>query len=314
MPNKYSVLAMALTTIIVVRHIMKRYLTLILTLTTFATETTAARDPHIPSNWTEGWVVANDIRMHYWRTGGEKPPMLMLHGYSDDGLCWTAIAKELEDNYDIILPDARGFGLTDPPSQSEPTDIQVQDLASLIKALKLDKPILLGHSMGSSSVAWFSARFPDVPKASILVDPRLVSRTPNESAERNAGVEKRVADILQRNNTSYETLFDGQKARNPHFSFTELHFWVLSKQLYHPNTAYRSANDRPSMSELFAKTSCPTLILKADDQGEPREKNKIIAAILKTGKLVHVKDARHSVHRDQPQLFLEALNSFLDNI
>ncbi|MDA0349518.1 MAG: alpha/beta hydrolase [Verrucomicrobia bacterium] len=311
---KYSVLAKVMTTIIVSHNMMNRFLALVIALTIFSTRPVAAIDPHIPSHWTEGWVVANNIRMHYWRTGGEKPPLMMLHGYSDDGLCWTAIAKELEHKYDIILPDARGFGLTDPPSQSEPADIQVEDLSNLIKALKLQKPILMGHSMGSSSVAWFSARHPEIPKASILVDPRLVSSPTTEPTDRNAGVEKRVADILARNNTSYEALFDGQKARNPHFSFLELHFWALSKQLYHPNTAYRSPDDRPSMSELFAKTNCPTLILKADDQGELREKNKEVAALLKEGQLVHVKDAGHSVHRDQPKLFLDALNSFLDKI
>ena len=275
----------------------------------------SAIDPHIPSHWSEGYVVANGIRMHYWRTGGNKPPMIMTHGYSDDGLCWTAVAKELEEDYDIILPDARGFGLTDPPSQSEPADVQVEDLAGLIKALNLEKPILLGHSMGSSSAAWFSARYSDVPRASILVDPRLVARTAEETARRNAqSVENSAAAILKRNNTSYEELFDFQKGRNPHFSFTEIHFWVLSKQLYHPNTAYRSPDARPSMSELFSKTTCPTLILKADDQGELREKNKEVAAALNNGKLVHVEGARHSVHRDQPERFLNALNSFLKNL
>jgi pimeloyl-ACP methyl ester carboxylesterase len=287
----------------------------ILLLSLALSTTASANDPHIPSTWTEGYVVANDIRIHYWRTGGDKPPLIMAHGYSDDGLCWTAVAKELEDKYDIILYDARGFGLTDPPSKSEPADVQVEDLAGFIKALELEKPILLGHSMGSSSVAWFSARYPDVPKASILVDPRLVSRTPEETASRNADpIENRIAAILKRNNNSYEELFDFQKERNPHFSFTEIHFWVLSKQLYHPNTAYRSPDARPSMSELFAKTTCPTLILKADDQGELREKNKAIAAILKHGKLVHVEGARHSVQRDQPERFHQALHKFLKNL
>ncbi|MCZ6674049.1 MAG: alpha/beta hydrolase [Verrucomicrobia bacterium] len=275
----------------------------------------SANDPHIPSNWTEGYVNANGIRIHYWRTGGDKPPLIMAHGYSDDGLCWTAIAKELNEEYDVILPDARGFGLTDPPSQSEPADVQVEDLAGFIKELQLEKPIMLGHSMGSSSVAWFSARYPDVPKASILVDPRLVSRTPEESAARNSSpIETRVAAILKRNNTSYEELFDFQKERNPHYSFTEIHFWVLSKQLYHPNTAYRNSDARPTMTELFAKTTCPTLILKADDQGELRKENKEVAAVLKDGQLVHVEGARHSVHRDQKDRFLGALNAFLENL
>ena len=275
----------------------------------------ASMDPHIPSHWTEGYAVANNIRIHYWRTGGDKPPMVLAHGYSDDGLCWTAVAQELEDRYDVILPDARGFGRTDPPSQTESADVQVEDLAGFISALELEKPILMGHSMGSSSVAWFSARYPDIPLASILVDPRLVPRTPKAQAARNSvPMENRVQAILNRNNTNYRELFDSQKERNPHFSFLELHFWALSKQQYHPNTAYRSLGDRPQASDLFAKTSCPTLILKADDQGELRAGNESVASNLKNGELVHVEDAGHSVHRDQPERFHLALNAFLSKL
>ncbi|MCB1123650.1 MAG: alpha/beta hydrolase [Verrucomicrobiae bacterium] len=280
----------------------------------FVSLSVTARDPYIPSTWTKGWVMANGIRMHYWRTGGDKPQMLMAHGYSDTGLCWTSIAQELDDRYDIILPDARGFGLTDPPSKDEPVDVQVEDLAALIKELGLKKPILMGHSMGSSSVAWFSARYPAVPKAAILVDPRLVSsgsgfgpRSPEETA-------KAMADIIKRNNMTYEALIDGQIKNHPEWGITALHFWALSKQLYHPNTAYRSSGDRPSMSELFEKIKCPTLILKADNQGAEREENIKVASILRKGKLVHVEGAGHTVHWDQKERFLAALNPFLKQL
>ena len=59
-----------------------------------------------PAGWTDGYVMANGIRIHYWRTGGDKPVLLMAHGSSDDGLCWTNLAKELVQDYDIIMADA----------------------------------------------------------------------------------------------------------------------------------------------------------------------------------------------------------------
>src|SRR5512134_1184173 len=136
---------------------------------------TLAAGPQPPAGWTDGYVMANGIRIHYWRTGGAgKPPLVLAHGSSDDGLCWTNLAKELTDRYDIIMFDARGHGLSDPPTPNDPEDVQVEDLSELIKALKLDKPILMGHSMGSASVAHFAAKYPDVPRAVILEDPALI--------------------------------------------------------------------------------------------------------------------------------------------
>ena len=43
-------------------------------------------------------------------TGGDKPPLLLLHGFNEYGLTWLRVAKELEQDYDIIMVDARGHG------------------------------------------------------------------------------------------------------------------------------------------------------------------------------------------------------------
>src|SRR5215203_1888084 len=166
--------------------------------------TPALAGPPPPAGWTDGYVAANGIRLHYWRTGGAKPPLVMAHGSSDDALCWTNLARELTDRYDVIMFDARGHGLSDPPTAADPVDVQVEDLAGLIKALKLDKPVLMGHSMGSASVAWFAAKYPDVPRAVILEDPALV-RPATPAAPTGAAapsVDERRGQILKRNNTS----------------------------------------------------------------------------------------------------------------
>ena len=59
------------------------------------------------SNWQSGFVETNGIRMHYTRTGGDRPPVVLAHGFSDDGLCWTPVARAREADYDVIMRDAR---------------------------------------------------------------------------------------------------------------------------------------------------------------------------------------------------------------
>jgi len=279
----------------------------------------AASPPSPPANWTDGYVMANGIRIHYWRTGGSKPPLVMAHGSSDDGLCWTNLARELEANFDIVMFDARGHGLSDPPSASDPADAQVEDLAGLIRELKLVKPILMGHSMGSSSVAWFAAKYPDIPRAVVLEDPGLGVRRPGAPGAAGApGVppgagdrEKRRADVLARNNTTYEQLVAGCMKNSPLWGISECEFWAPSKRRHHPNTALGSIGNRPSTSELFPKITAPTLILKADAQGEVRQQNEEIARLLKNGKIVHIEGAGHNVRRDQKQRTLDALKPWL---
>ena len=61
-------------------------------------------------NWSDGYIDVNGNKIHYYRTGGDKAPVVINHGAGDDGLCWTRVAKVLEKDYDVILPDARGHG------------------------------------------------------------------------------------------------------------------------------------------------------------------------------------------------------------
>jgi pimeloyl-ACP methyl ester carboxylesterase len=271
-----------------------------------------AAPPTPPAHWTDGYVLANGIRIQYWRTGGNKPSLVLAHGSSDDGLCWTNLAKELEANFDIIMPDARGHGLSDSPKPSDPPDVQAEDLAGLIRELKLAKPIVMGHSMGSASAAWFAAKYPDIPRAVILEDPGLVPRT--AGAPGPPGVltdpEKRRAAVFARNNMTYEQIVADCQKNTPKWGLSECEFWAPSKRRHHPDTALVSLGTRPPMSELFAKIAAPTLILKADAQGELRKQNEDIARLLKNGKIVHIEGAGHNVRRDQKPRTVTVLKEF----
>jgi N-formylmaleamate deformylase len=49
-----------------------------------------------PAHWKEQYADVGDVRIRYHRTGGNKPQIVLLHGITDNGLCWTPVAKELE--------------------------------------------------------------------------------------------------------------------------------------------------------------------------------------------------------------------------
>jgi pimeloyl-ACP methyl ester carboxylesterase len=273
----------------------------------------ALAGPPPPAGWTDGYVTSNGIRLHYWRTGGAKPALVMAHGSSDDALCWTNLARELTDRYDVIMFDARGHGLSDPPTAADAVDVQVEDLAGLIKALKLEKPILMGHSMGSASVAWFAAKYPDVPRAVILEDPALVrpAAPPAATGATPPSVDERRAQLLARNNTSEADLVAGCMKNSPKWGQSECEIWAPSKRRHHPDTVRVNNALRPPMRDLLPKIAAPTLILKADAQGELRAQNEEVAKLLPKGRLVHIAGAGHNVRRENKAQTLEVLNAFL---
>src|SRR5437879_1516408 len=116
------------------------------------------------SEWFSGDVKTNGLRMHYYRTGGEKPPLVLAHGATDSGLCWSRFARALESEYDVILPDARGHGLSDAPESGYTSSEHAADLAGIIDALGLQQPAVGGHSMGAGAVLCLIADYPDLAR------------------------------------------------------------------------------------------------------------------------------------------------------
>jgi len=128
----------------------------------------------IPPHWFEGIVMANGIQQHYYRTGGDKPslhPLILLHGFSENGLCWSRVAKALEQDYDVIMVDARGHGQSSGPETGYSQDLLTRDVVELIQELKLQRPNLFGYSNGTLTAAQVAATSLELVRAAILEDP-----------------------------------------------------------------------------------------------------------------------------------------------
>jgi pimeloyl-ACP methyl ester carboxylesterase len=169
--------------------------------------------------------------------------------------------------------------------------------------------------MGSRSVAHFAAKYPDVPRAVILEDPGLASpagpaATP-ASGKPQPSVDQRRATILARNNTSEEALVAGCMKNSPKWGQSECEYWAPSKRRHHPATVANTPAGRTPLREIFPQITAPTLILKADAQGDLRKQNEEVAGRLPKGKIVHITGAGHNVRRENKAQTLEVLRAFL---
>jgi len=88
------------------------------------------------------------------------PTLVLLHGFTDSGLCWPDAAQRWRGDYRIIAPDARGHGESPRfdtiTSGSNRSEVMVADLVSLLEGLTRESDqllILVGHSMGAGIAA-----------------------------------------------------------------------------------------------------------------------------------------------------------------
>jgi pimeloyl-ACP methyl ester carboxylesterase len=263
------------------------------------------------ADWESASVKSNGIRIHYWRTGGEgKPVMIMAHGVTDYGLNWASLADKFQADYDIIMYDARGHGFSGKPEGPYDLDAHVEDLVGLVKALGVDKPILIGHSMGSGTVGLAGATYPDMPRAIIMEDPvmaELVEYLKKVNTQEWKGWIK--ADKAM----GKEKLIKiGRSKRHPGWPAFEYDHWAEAKLLVSPNVVeVLSGKGVGDPVDIYPKIIAPTLILKADADEESRKKHFDIAGLLPNGKLVHIEGAGHLVRLDKPVETERQIRAFL---
>jgi pimeloyl-ACP methyl ester carboxylesterase len=266
------------------------------------------------ANWESNSVKSNGIRIHYWRTGGVgKPVMIMAHGVTDYGLSWASLAAKFQADYDVIMYDARGHGFSEKPEGPYSLEAHVEDLIGLIKALEIEKPILIGHSMGSGTVALAGATYPDLPRAIIMEDPALAEML-EYLTEVNIPEWKRYIEA-DKAMGKQKLMKLARSKRHSGWSDFEYDHWAEAKLLVSSNVVdvIRGEGLR-NPNKIYPNIVAPTLILKADADKENRQKHIKVAALLQNGKLVHIDGATHLVRQDKPAETERQIRIFLDGL
>ncbi len=260
-------------------------------------------------------VAASGLRLHVYRTGTDKPPLVFAHGITDNGLCFLPIAEELSDEVEIILYDARGHGRSDPlPPGSTPLD-RARDLGALIEVLELHKPGLLGHSMGGATVAFFAGLSPTVPGYIILEDPQPFE-TLVPAGDQATEMRARWRDLTAANKRkSVEELVEISRLQDPNWPEVERLPWAQAKQQV-SLTVFEEGfmDDLESVEQIVSQIVCPTLLITADPQMgslfSAAAAEDLVAGLPRAGH-VSIPGAGHNIRRDQPGLYLEAVRDFL---
>ncbi|MES9603037.1 alpha/beta fold hydrolase [Actinomadura sp. NPDC000929] len=81
--------------------------------------------------------------------GGSGPPIVLLHGFPQTHLMWRHVARDLAADHTVIVPDLRGYGESDKPSDGYSKRTMAADTVALARALGHDRFALAGHDRGA---------------------------------------------------------------------------------------------------------------------------------------------------------------------
>ncbi|QQR44509.1 alpha/beta hydrolase [Myxococcus xanthus] len=260
------------------------------------------------TTWMSGVCETNGINIHYLRTGGANRPVVLLHGLMGNGACWTPLARVLEGESDVVMPDARGHGGSSTPHHGYRYDDHANDVVGIIRGLELSRPVLLGHSMGGMTAAVVASRGTGGLRGLILVDPTFLS------PERQREVrDSDVADQHRRALGLHKSDLVAQaRARNPHRSPEIIDLLAEARLntrlgafdvLTPPNPEYRdvmSAIDVPTLLVIGDRSPVVTLEMAM----ELRSLNPRV-------RIEQVQNAAHGLPFDQPERLGAVVVQFL---
>lgn len=105
-------------------------------------------------------------------TMGDGPPVILIPGLSSPRAVWDGVLPELAKTHRVYLVEVRGFAGGDPGENTKAgvLDGVVADLDGFITRSKLEKPAIIGHSMGGLAGMMLAARHPDKVGRLMVVD------------------------------------------------------------------------------------------------------------------------------------------------
>jgi len=251
-------------------------------------------------------INVNGIQLAFDRRG-QGTPLVLLHGYPLDHHLWDEVLPLLEDTFDVIVPDLRGFGQSTTVDSPYTMDDYASDIAGLLDHLGLQKTALAGHSMGGYVALAFVRLFPERVTGLGLVSSQVLADPP----DRKEGRYKSAADVAENGTSSVVTTM------TPKFTADEnlQSFARASMERQQPAAyigALRAMAERMDSTPLLSSLRVPLVIIHGDsDALIPVDRAREIKTALPAAHLVEINGAGHIPMMEAKEKTAQALKQLI---
>jgi len=272
------------------------------------------------------FVEINGLNVHFQMMGQGQPVFILLHGFGASLFSWHAVMEPLSACGTVIAYDRPAFGLTERPLKwtgQNPygPEANITLLLGLMDHFGVQKAFLIGNSAGGTLSMQFAIQYPQRVQALILVDPavyenggpawvRILGKTPQMQ---HLGpllvrsIQKSGLDLIQ------EAWHDPSKITQATWDGYTLPLkadaWDQALWFF------TMANHDTGLLQHLQDFKLPILVITGDDDRiVPTADSVKLAGELSGAKLVVIQEAGHVPHEEQPAVFMQVINEFVETL
>jgi len=239
------------------------------------------------------------IQLAVWEGKGKR--ILCVHGLTANCRSWDLLASSLAPRHKVIAMDLRGRGFSDSPPSGYSVENHCRDIVALMDDQGLERPVLMGHSLGAFISLVFAAKHPHRVERLILVDGG--GKLPEAQMTKVFAGIKPSLDRLGKVFPDFESYLSPLKQTSflqPWNSFFETYYRYEVEDVeggvrsrVHPKHIEEEAGNLKKMdsSQFYKKVMTPTLILRAT-KGMLAEDDLVLPADVAEGMVREMSNAK----------------------
>ena len=250
-----------------------------------------------------------DININY-EIIGDGQPLLFIHGLGSSLRDWEEQIPVFSKKFKVITLDLRGHGQTDKPKGPYSISMFAEDIAELIKSLKIDPVHVVGISLGGAIGFHLAIDHPDITKSLVVVN--MSASVPIKSLKEKQMFFLRVLIVKMMGMKKMGEVLAKRLFIKPEQE--ELREKMASRWAENDKKAYLSSLKTLknwSVLERLQEIKCPTLVISSDEDYTPLSDKEEYTAMIPNAKLVVIEDARHAVSVEKPGELNTILMDFL---
>jgi pimeloyl-ACP methyl ester carboxylesterase len=266
------------------------------------------------------YVDAGGVKL-YFEESGHGYPIIFIHEFASDIRGWDSQLRHFSRGYRCIAYNARGYPPSDVPEDASLYRWQfaVDDIAAVMRDLKIERAHLVGLSMGGYAALQFGARYPE--KTSAIVAASVGSGSPPSHRDgwlRETSVLARIfiehgmvsmAERMARGPARIQLKYKDQKSRREFIVRLRQH-----SALGMSNTMARCQALRPSLHHLrdqLLEMTVPVLLAVGDEDVRCLETNLMLKSTLPNAGLWICPNTGHAINLEEPTAFNAQIENFL---